>query len=71
MRAMTSSNTVFPRRIASDPWSARGISEKRNQADNPARLSGGATRRLRRLKPLGFGNTTTLSEITLEHIKTK
>ncbi|OXM82270.1 hypothetical protein CF651_31840, partial [Paenibacillus rigui] len=42
------------------------------QADNPARLSGGATRRLRHLKPLGFVNTTTLSEryaIFKDHIE--
>jgi hypothetical protein len=36
---VTSDNTVFPLRIASDPGSARGISMKRNQADTPARLT--------------------------------
>jgi hypothetical protein len=41
----------------------------RIQADNPARLSGGATRRLRRLKPLGFVNTRTLCETPELHIK--
>ncbi|WP_155988009.1 hypothetical protein [Gorillibacterium massiliense] len=40
-----------------------------DQADNPARLSGGATRSLRSLKPLGFRNTTTLCEIPEKQIE--
>ncbi|MBD0384879.1 hypothetical protein ICC18_33260 [Paenibacillus sp. WST5] len=33
--APASYNTVFPRRITGDPWSARGISEKSYQVDTP------------------------------------
>lgn len=35
-KACPSYNTVFPLRIATDPESARGISEKKNQAETPS-----------------------------------
>ncbi|MCY9694774.1 hypothetical protein [Paenibacillus alginolyticus] len=68
---MISHNTVFTLRLLTEPWSARGITGEADSADNPARLSGGATQRLRRLKPLGFVNKRTLDETCGEHLKTK
>lgn len=38
------------------------------QADNPAKQSGGTTRSRWSLKPLGFANTTTLSERSVKII---
>lgn len=58
---------MYLRFVAFAPWSARGISEKRIQADNPARLSGGATQSLRSFKPFGFVDTETLSEINASY----
>jgi hypothetical protein len=60
---------LYLRFVAFAPWSARGISEKRIQADNPARLSGGATQSLRSFKPFGFVDTETLDEITESILK--
>ncbi|WP_155988037.1 hypothetical protein [Gorillibacterium massiliense] len=58
----TSHNTVFPLRPAMPTLVCLRIFGEVDQADNPARQSGGATRP-NGLKPLGFVNTRTLSAI--------
>lgn len=61
---MPSDNTMFTLRDADvAPRSARGISKKQIQADNPVNLTAVAAGHCRSLKVLGFVNTGTLYEI--------